>query len=202
MKVLIVSGFLGSGKTSLVLRLARYVVGNSHGDGIQVMIVENEIGETSIDQSFLKTLPLQVKNLFAGCACCTLADEVADTFRQIKEEIGPQLVILEATGVAVPSRIRGILEGLGIPSRICTVVDAGRWERIKIPLKNILEPQLTETDCICINKTDCSTQDGLEAMEKEITALNKEAYLSRMSLLGNVEDQILDRILGWSDGRT
>ncbi|MBO6010916.1 MAG: hypothetical protein J6P71_03850 [Oscillospiraceae bacterium] len=70
MKVLLLGGFLGSGKTSVLLRLAQYLVSRGEG-GSKVMIIENEIGEVGVDDKLLKSQGLQVRELFAGCACCS-----------------------------------------------------------------------------------------------------------------------------------
>ena len=67
MKVLILGGFLGSGKTSLLLQLAYYMTGHLSGDKkYQVVILENEIGEEGIDDKLLRGNGYQVENLFSG----------------------------------------------------------------------------------------------------------------------------------------
>ena len=71
MKILLVGGFLGSGKTSFILKLAHHMIEDL---GIaNIVILENEIGAISVDDQVLKVSGYQVKGLFAGCVCFTLA---------------------------------------------------------------------------------------------------------------------------------
>ncbi len=69
MKLIVVAGFLGSGKTSLLLEIARHLV----DDGRTVAVIENEIGEVGIDGRLIAEQGLVVRELFGGCICCTLA---------------------------------------------------------------------------------------------------------------------------------
>ena len=74
MNVLILGGFLGSGKTTSLMQLAKYLVATSPAEKEnKVMILENEIGQVGIDDEFLRSGGFQVSNLFSGCACCTVS---------------------------------------------------------------------------------------------------------------------------------
>lgn len=109
MKVLILGGFLGSGKTSLLLQLAYYMTGHLSGDKkYQVVILENEIGEEGIDDKLLRGNGYQVENLFSGCACCTLSGELLSSVSNIEKQLQPQWLILETTGLAYPHLIQKI----------------------------------------------------------------------------------------------
>lgn len=197
MKVLIVGGFLGSGKTTFILHLARYLTkGNQNHAAVKAVIIENEIGDTSIDQTALKNLNLQVKNLFSGCACCTLAGETADAMLAIREQINPEWVILEATGVAIPENIRHMLDQMKIPSSVCVLVDAQRWNRIRIPLRHILKPQIEKADNICITKTDALCANELRQAELDISLLNPKAVIHKLPLPDTTDETIYQTILG------
>lgn len=78
MKILILGGFLGSGKTSVLQQLAEYLVSREkeYHSEIKVAIVENEIGAIGIDDKVLKKAGFIVNNLFSGCACCSLTGEL------------------------------------------------------------------------------------------------------------------------------
>ena len=54
MNILLLSGFLGSGKTSVLLQLAKHIADTVPGDGMKVMIIENEIGEVGVDDKILR----------------------------------------------------------------------------------------------------------------------------------------------------
>ena len=82
MQLLVVTGFLGSGKTSLILSLAARP--NRH-----VAILVNEIGEIGIDNQLMRQLDLDVWELFNGCICCTLTADLVSTWRSWMPSMRP-----------------------------------------------------------------------------------------------------------------
>ena len=68
MNVLCIAGFLGSGKTTILLEVARSLT----EDGVRVAVIENEIGEVGVDGGYVREQGLPVQELFGGCICCTL----------------------------------------------------------------------------------------------------------------------------------
>ena len=157
MKVLILGGFLGSGKTSLLLQLAYYITGHALNDKkYQVVILENEVGEEGIDDKLLRGNGYQVENLFSGCACCTLSGELLSTVSKIEKELQPDWLILETTGLAYPHLIqKNLADSMALSSRICIVADASRWERLLVPLHELITGQL-------INGIDYDVVEGFQ----------------------------------------
>jgi G3E family GTPase len=110
MKVLIIGGFLGSGKTSVLLQLAKHIVAQEpKRDGTTVMIIENEIGDVGVDDKLLLSQGLAVKDLFAGCACCTSGGELLSDINTIMREVAPG-DHGRGDGGATPGRSRNRLE--------------------------------------------------------------------------------------------
>ena len=177
MNVLILSGFLGSGKTSTLLPLARYIVERSASDREnKVMILENEVGEIGIDDAFLRGGGLQVDTLFSGCACCTVSGELVTVVERLKRDYAPDWLILETTGVAYPKKIQDSLRRVcGIDARIAVLVDAARWKRLLVPMQGLLTGQLVGSDAVLVNKIDLVEPAALEAVDKEaLMALTEE----------------------------
>ena len=174
MKILLVGGFLGSGKTSFILKLAHHMIEDL---GIKnIVIIENEIGEISVDDKVLKGAGYQVKGLFAGCVCCTLAGELPASVRQIEKEINPDWIIMEATGVAFPCTIKENLQNhLGIECRICCLTDAQRWNRLYKVMAHLFEYQLKDADVIMVNKADLVDQATLDGVVAAVSGINGEA---------------------------
>jgi G3E family GTPase len=79
MKLLLVTGFLGSGKTSLILALARA----ARERGRRTAIIVNEIGEIGIDDQLMRRLDLDVWELTNGCICCTLTADLITTLQKL-----------------------------------------------------------------------------------------------------------------------
>jgi hypothetical protein len=99
MHLLLVTGFLGSGKTTLIIPLAKSVVQLKR----RVAILVNEIGEIGIDNQLMRQLDLNVWELLAGCICCTLSGDLVTTLQKLDADYAPDLVIVEPSG-AHPGR--------------------------------------------------------------------------------------------------
>ena len=198
MKVLIFSGFLGSGKTSALLPLARYLVDTSVSDAEnKVMILENEVGEIGIDDAFLRGGGFKVDTLFSGCACCSVAGELVSSVLRIRKEFDPDWLILETTGVAYPKNIQEtLLRVCELDSRIAVLVDAARWKRLLRPMENLLSGQIIGSDAVLVNKIDLVDEAVLDAVDADIRGFEPKANIVHISALAPVAPEIWDTVLG------
>lgn len=193
MNLIILSGFLGSGKTSLILSLAHFIVKNEETAKSNLVIIENEVGDIGIDDKVLKSGGFSVRELFAGCICCQLTSDLIITLNDIDEKINPKWVIIETTGLAYPGKILGNLNkyGKGIESiRTVTVVDAERFDELTTVAPVLIETQISEGDTILINKIDLSTEVELEHIENHVKHLSPKASIYRVSANTKVDDYI------------
>ena len=195
MNFLVIGGFLGSGKTSFLLQLARYMVEKR---GIKkVVLLENEVGEVGVDDKVLKGAGYQVKNMFAGCVCCTLSGSLPLTIKEIQAQLNPDWIIMETTGMAFPLEIKkNLMNSIEQPSKICCLVDARRWLRLVAHLDNILQHQLEEADIILINKSDLVDAKTLEDVRASISSFNPDATCHAVSSTSGIAPEILEQILG------
>jgi G3E family GTPase len=204
MKVIIIGGFLGSGKTSLVLQLARYLADSGPEarpfppvKAARVVIVENEIGEVGIDDRVLRDSGFRVQGMFSGCVCCTMSGELSMNIHNIIQTLDPEYIIMEATGVAFPSNIKEVLSSsLKLDCRICCVTDAKRWQRLLIPMQNMIADQLYEADVVVINKIDLVDQDTLAAVEQSVKSFNSQAVCYKSSALKDIDPALWVSLLG------
>ena len=189
MDVIILGGFLGSGKTTTLMQLVTYLVDISDpGREYKVVILENEVGEIGIDDQFLRGGGFTVNNLFAGCACCTVSGELVTAADRIRREMDPQWLVIETTGIAYPGIMRENLKGaLKMDSFICVLTDASRWSRIRVPLETLLRGQIECADIVLINKIDLVTEETLLNMESDIREYNPDTPIVRISALSEVE---------------
>ena len=77
-KIDIISGFLGAGKTTLIKKIFETVLTNE-----KVVLIENEFGEIGIDGSFLKESGIQIKEINAGCICCSLVGDFSTSMKEV-----------------------------------------------------------------------------------------------------------------------
>lgn len=105
MKILIVSGFLGAGKTTFIKELIRR-------SGTRPVIMENEYGENNLDAKELQTdkgKEMKILEFMEGCVCCTMKDSFVNSVLTIFSGLEPEFLVIEPTGVG---RLSSILENL------------------------------------------------------------------------------------------
>ena len=195
LNIILLGGFLGSGKTTILIQLAHYIISkeNPQPGETKVMIIENEIGEVGVDNVLLESGGLTVQNLFAGCACCTSSGTLLVDIANIRDEYNPSWIIIEATGVAYPKQIQELIKGsLGYDMKILSLADASRWERLRKNLPALIDAQVDCADCVLINKADLVDQ----ALLDEIAADIKEANPGGKIYFTNAKEQLDEEI--WS----
>ncbi|WKY48807.1 GTP-binding protein [Eubacteriaceae bacterium ES3] len=196
MKIIIFGGFLGSGKTSVVVQLAKHLIGDNPENLTKVVILENEIGDVGIDDKLLKSSGYEVENLFSGCVCCTLSGELVLGIHKIKNDFNPDTIILEATGVAFPDNIREtILKSMpDIDCRVICVTDAKRWMRLLKPMEMLLNDQLKAADAILLNKVNLVDQAKVLQVVESIRTFNNAAVLYKINALETIHPEIIENI--------
>ena len=175
MKIIILGGFLGAGKTSILIQMAEYLVAREEKSSTEykVAIIENEVGDVGIDDKVLVNEGFSVSNMFAGCACCSLAGELVFSIRNIRKNLNPDWLIIEATGIAHPGSMREtIRKGLKCSSYIITVVDAKRWIRLARAMETMVIGQLEDSSKVLMNKSDLVNNDDLEQVKSSIHSYN------------------------------
>lgn len=197
MKIAILGGFLGSGKTSVLIQLLHYLAGDMASNEIKVVVIENEIGEIGVDNALISAEGYTVKNLFAGCVCCTMTGDLVRSIERIQKELSPEWIVVESTGVAYPKRMKEVIQTtFGIEPRICIVVDAKRWHRLLIPMANLITGQLEEADTVLINKTDLVSPEVLEAIRKSVFLFNDQAEQIPVCATMPIEGSVWEKVMG------
>lgn len=178
MDVLIIGGFLGSGKTSIIRSLIRGLVDAEE----TCAIIENEIGEVGIDDEIIKEVGLEVTPLFGGCVCCQISGNLLTAIQKIQDEINPDWVIVEMTGLALMDNIRNVFTEYGrddIAVHTVSVADISRWEHLIGALSRIFDHQVEGADVILLNKVDLAQPNG-ETYEK-LKELAPEAHIIELT---------------------
>ena len=161
MYLVLLSGFLGSGKTTLVTKLAQF----ASSRGQRVAIIVNEIGEIGLDNQLLRQLDLNVWELVNGCICCTLSADLITTLHTLDADYAPDLVLVEPSGAADPRTIRQALPFYrGRPLvgvRTLAVLDAQRLPILIEVLTPLIVSQIQHADVVLISKCDLASPDEL-----------------------------------------
>ena len=195
-KVIILSGFLGSGKTTVLVRMIERLR-EREGAGFRIAIVDNEIGSASVDSSIIQEAGYSVTEMLSGCVCCTLIGQLVPAVQKLTEELDPDLIVLEATGMATPSSMRDNIERYGdCPVRVLTIVDASRWQRIVRALSILLTEQLECADVICVNKCDLADDAQIGEVDAAVREMNASAPIVHASAISPMSAADLDAIAG------
>ncbi len=197
MHLLLMAGFLGSGKTTQIIRLADAVTTR----GLQTAILVNEIGEVGIDDQLMRQLDLNVWELMGGCICCTLTAGLLTDLHRLDQDYDPDLVILEATGAARPGDVLDALhyyQGRPLQSvRTAVILDPLRLPRIFEVLSPLMTQQIAPADVLVVTKTDLATGQEVAETESLARRLNPTSPLLRTSNGTRMEPALLRVIVPW-----
>ena len=190
-KIDVISGFLGAGKTTLIKKLFE----SKKFKQEKIVIIENEFGEIGIDGAFLKDSGVQIKEINAGCICCSLVGDFESSIKELVEKFSPDRIIIEPSGVGKLSDIIGAINkvnGLDLEINIlATVVDASKT---KIYLKNFGEffnNQVKAADTIVVGKVDKVNDDKLQEAVDCIKAVNPNANIITTAISALDGDKIV-----------
>lgn len=176
------AGFLGSGKTSLLLEVARRLV----AEGRTVAVIENEIGEVGIDGRLIAEQGLLVRELFGGCICCTLSTGVVEALNALQRTHGPDYVLLEPTGIAQPGDLVTTVEKYAAAvdgALVLTVIDAERYGLLCEVVGPLLEGQIAQAGVVAVNKRDAVPPAELDRVVASVRALGPAASVLTVSAL-------------------
>lgn len=165
----VVTGFLGSGKTSLIINSVK-----EHLKDKKVAIVVNEFGEIGVDGKILSNVYSEVLELSEGCICCKLSEEFERSVKKLIEDYKPDVLIVETSGTAEPFPIVFSLKTLGlfVDGVIC-VVDSKNFPKYKDD--ETAKYQLATANIVVLNKTDLVNEKELKEVEEEVKKI-KEKY--------------------------
>ena len=189
--VSVVTGFLGSGKTTLINRLLK------RPDMNRVAVIVNELGEVGIDNDLVEVSSEQMMLLNNGCLCCVLRGDLEETLRDlfIKRRNGEIIdfdrVVIETTGLADPAPVMQtlmtdtMLEEQYRLDCVVTLVDAvNGLEQIATLQEPVKQAALA--DRLVVTKSDLTDAGNLEALEAKLRELNPQAPIKR-AINGEIE---------------
>jgi cobalamin biosynthesis protein CobW len=188
--ILVVSGFLGSGKTTLV----RHLLDDARRTGFRLAVVSNEFGELGIDAALLAQGSDDYVELEGGCVCCKLSDELVVTLEELRERARPDRIVVETSGVALPYDVQlnfwrpPICDWVGDDVAV-VVVDADRLARGE-QTRGTFEQQVSSADLLILNKLDLVEPARVPELEHTLREIEPEAPIIRV-VRGEVDPVLL-----------
>ena len=176
-KIDIISGFLGAGKTTMIKKLLK-----DGFQGEQVVLIENEFGEIGIDGGFLKEAGIQIREMNSGCICCSLVGDFGTSLKEVVTKYNPDRILIEPSGVGklsdVIKAVQGVQDEVDIKlNSYTTVVDA---KKCKMYMKNFgefFDNQIQYAGAIIMSRTDIATEKKVQESLELLRSLNKDAAI-------------------------
>ncbi len=204
MKITQIAGFLGCGKTTLLLKLSQLLRGDNER---KVALVVNEIGEIPVDGKIMEESGMQVKDIGGGCICCEVASSFAKTLTRLYKSFGPEHVLVEPTGVAVPHQVKLAARMGGRDAKLSmgpaiVLFDATRPAELldMDMLGQLVTTQIKDADIIAVSKVDAVDDAAVEESAHRIREYNTRAAIVKLSSFKNQGIDILaERIIDWEE---
>jgi len=173
--VTLLTGFLGSGKTTVLNHFIR------ERSPERILVIENEIGQTNVDGAWVEPGVEEVVELTAGCLCCSLSDGLLDALEMVSTRLNEfDRLVIETTGVADPASIVQVFLADPMVGRffeleqVICVVDSGLVEDWLVETEEALR-QIAMADVILLNKADTVSSSYLSELAQRMHAINPHA---------------------------
>jgi G3E family GTPase len=168
----LITGSLGSGKTTLLKRIIR-----AYGNKLAVLI--NEFGEIGIDGRVIKGEHTRLIELAGGCVCCELTGEFVAAVNELLDKYQPNMIVLEATGVAeADALVYEVEDDLPRVRLDCVICIVDGWAGIRYPqVGYVSRGQLRQADIILINKSDLITSGQIDEVTEQVRSYNPTAAI-------------------------
>lgn len=196
--ITIITGFLGSGKTTILLNLIPQLPPT-----YRLALLKNEFGDLAIDSQLSSSTasPISgVRELLNGCICCNLVGQLGDALRELQRDANPDRIVIETSGSAFPATLAMEVNRLGAESvaareqgfvldGVVSVIDVENWEGYE-DTSYTAKMQARYTDLIVYNKWEAVGEERVEVCRDRVGDLEVETAWVR-SERGRVERDVL-----------
>ncbi|CAO2648955.1 Nn.00g099040.m01.CDS01 [Neocucurbitaria sp. VM-36] len=191
--ITIITGFLGSGKTTLILNLIPQLPKT-----YKLALLKNEYGDVKVDSQLASSQAISgVQELLNGCICCNLVGQLSDALETLSNDIEPDRIVIETSGSAFPATLAMEVNRLSretgkyVLDGVMSVIDVENWKGYE-DTSYTAKMQARYTDLIVLNKHELVSERRLEDVEDAILALEVEPQIPRTkSSKGWVDKEIV-----------
>lgn len=192
-KLVLITGFLGAGKTTFLKNLIGLLAGH------RLRVIVNEFGRDGIDGTLLSQAAAGVEEIAGGSIFCTCRlDKFEEALVKTAAQ-GPEYILVEASGLSDPSAIRRILslrgefKSIEYMGGIC-IADAVNLKKV-IETARVCKKQLAEARLVLVNKTDIATESQIKETEDLVRGVRPDAVIHRTSY-GKIKPEWLSALQG------
>ncbi|KAJ4380053.1 hypothetical protein N0V86_004360 [Didymella sp. IMI 355093] len=178
--VTIVTGFLGSGKTTLILNLIQQLPKD-----YKLALLKNEYGDVAVDSQLASSQAISgVQELLNGCICCNLVGQLSDALEQLSTDVQPDRIVIETSGSAFPATLAMEVNRLSretnkyVLDGVMSVIDVENWKGYE-DTSYTAKIQARYTDLIVLNKWELVDERRLEDVEDRILDLEVDHPIPR-----------------------
>lgn len=201
MKILVVSGFLGAGKTTFIKSLTEHT-------GKEFAILENEYGEVGIDGDLLKEQQkvgeVNIWELTEGCICCSMKGDFAASVLTIANTVDPEYLVIEPTGVGMLSNIAENLrqieyERISLLAPVTIVDGRSFWQYLR-EYPEIYQDQIRAAKTVLVSKMESASPEERQKLEGELRKQNPSGVIRTEHYSKMEKEEWLDLLRQKYDG--
>ncbi|KAI8058364.1 CobW/HypB/UreG, nucleotide-binding domain-containing protein, partial [Syncephalis plumigaleata] len=178
--VTVFTGFLGAGKTSIILSLLNRVSSN-----YKIVVLKNEFGDVEVDSALVRESNVEVQEMLNGCLCCVLVGQMKNALLELQEKYNPDRVIIETSGSAFPAPIAWQLREMAddgfVLDAILTVIDCVNFTGYE-DTSYTAKMQAKYTDLIILNKHELVDERQLDVVIDRVNDLNTDTPKLKIDL--------------------
>ena len=197
LKIDIVSGFLGAGKTTFIKRILKTNIKNE-----KIVLIENEFGDVNIDSLFMSENNIEVSEISSGCICCSLVGDFSKNLSEIIVKYNPDRIIVEPSGVGKLSDvIKAVFEAkLGdyLNTYIC-IVDATKAKIYAKNFKEFFADQIANAKTVLLSRCDVANNDKINTAIEVVRHLNSNCNLITTNIEELSDEVLLEAYEGSKD---
>lgn len=201
-ETVIISGFLGAGKTTFIQKLLK----DCYKDK-KVAIIENDFGEINLDSALLQESGFEVTDITNGCICCTLTGDFISALSSLIRSKAPDVIIIEPSGVGKLSDIEKAcldikISGITKITNKITIVDVNKCETYYENFGEFFDNQVSNADTVVLSRTQlypdkvCNAVNIIKGLNSKATIYSKpfdELDFNEISLLNNFVTPIIHK---------
>lgn len=190
--IILISGYLGAGKTTLINNLLR------HSNGKRLAVLVNEFGELAIDEDLIEAENDKLISISGGCICCSFGDDLTGALSDLASFVPkPDYILIESSGVALPNQIVanvGLLKNFFITCVVCIVDCSTILQKLRDGyVSDLISNQIESSNLVILNKTDNCTKPKVELIKDKVSNdLNANVIAS--TTFSNISFDILEEL--------